>query len=622
MLLALSVAIVVTAAIVGASLPLRGAIERAAAAILTAHGLVTGSLLVAGVGVRSLDPSAIAVVVLVACATLIGVVVWSYLAEWRVRPALPRTLPGGMRAGVALVPVALLAVVAGASLAWRTLLAIRLPVLDYDGFSYHLVTVDTWLQTNHIGRTPQRIWSDGYPANGELISLWLMAFTRTDDYATLSALLAVPLVVISTVGLARVLGAARMWSVFAGLLVAVVPALVMLTTTTYVDVLAAAYIAAGWFFGVAALTAPAGARRSTLYVLAGLAAGLGIGTKGTLLVPLGAVVFVLLVDAVRRSSVSRATLRDGALVVVPLVAFGGYWYIKNTIVFGNPVWPFTIGPLPGIGTFNDLIVQTPRQLAPLPAPLRILYSWFADLALSSYQFDTRIGGFGIQWPIILVLAVVGVIVAARRYLWPTLAIVVPAAVTLLTMPMSWWPRLTLFVPVLAIALAAVALSRIAASGRRASTAAVVGALAISVVASVSLWRATARFNVGVTPPPVTTPDVGRMARLVATPDVKRSELGLWRDCATLGAIPTSAHVAVDAFNLIHLITGHDLAVVVTGSIPQSADAASLLKTARAAGADHLLLAAGGANRAFAASDPDHFVVVGPACRGSDIVRVR
>ena len=50
---------------------------------------------------------------------------------------------------------------AGARLAWRTLLALRLPVVDYDGFSYHLVFVDVWLQHDALRLVPHRIWVGG-----------------------------------------------------------------------------------------------------------------------------------------------------------------------------------------------------------------------------------------------------------------------------------------------------------------------------------------------------------------------------------------------------------------------------------------------------------------------------
>src|SRR4029078_8604388 len=89
------------------------------------------------------------------------------------------------------------------------------------------------------------IWSDGYPANGELITLWLMAFTRNDTLANLTALLGMPLEMAATGGLAGVLGARRDLAILAGLIAGATPAVIALAASTYVDIWAMADIAAG-----------------------------------------------------------------------------------------------------------------------------------------------------------------------------------------------------------------------------------------------------------------------------------------------------------------------------------------------------------------------------------------
>jgi hypothetical protein len=589
-----------------------------------AHALVTASLLVAGVGLRRLDSFSIAAVAVVGCGIAVALSVRREPNRiLRAARATAADLVSGSREALRVVPVAILAVIALASLAWRAVLAIRLPVLDYDGFSYHLVTVDAWLQSGLIGRTPQRFWSDGYPANGELLTLWLMAFTRTDDLATLTGLISVPLAIVSTIGLARVLGAERPWAMLAGLLMAVTPALVVLTTTTYVDIPTVAYLAAGWYFGLAALHAPDGPRRNTLLALAGVACGLGMGTKATLLLPLGVLAAVLLVDVLRRSPrLGRPLVQTGALVVVPVLLLGAYWYVKNIIVFGNPIWPFKVGPLPGVGTVDELIVQMPRQVASLAPIGRLLFSWFADPWLSSYAYDTRIGGFGIQWAAILGLAVVGGVMALRLRRWPILVVVGPAVLTLLTMPMSWWPRLTLFVPVAALALAAVALSRLAQARPRGRLAATLAAAGLVLAASASLWVATAYFNVAIRSGTALGPTFSSMVSLAADPGTKRADLGYWAVCAELRSLPPGARVSQDDFNLLHLVTGHSLQEVVLKSLGPVSSAADLRAQASALGADHLLLTMRGPASVAAMSDPAHFTFLGPACGGLDMVRVQ
>jgi hypothetical protein len=159
------------------------------------------------------------------------------------------------------VPVAILAVASLLSLAWRSALALRWPVLDYDGVSYHLVTVAVWLQDGVIGRVPQRIWSDGYPANGELVSTWLALATGTSSLTTFTGMAGVPLGVIATVGLARIIGAGRRPAILAGLLFGAVPALVLLMSTTYVDTIAASTAVAAWYLGLSAMRAESSRRQ-------------------------------------------------------------------------------------------------------------------------------------------------------------------------------------------------------------------------------------------------------------------------------------------------------------------------------------------------------------------------
>ncbi|TMC61233.1 MAG: hypothetical protein E6J17_08770, partial [Chloroflexi bacterium] len=94
-----------------------------------------------------------------------------------------------MRAALVDPAVAIAALLVVATLAWRTLLALRLPVVDYDGWSYHLVFADVWLQHNALVLVPQRPWTAGYPADAELLTTWLMAFTRSDALAGFTSLL-------------------------------------------------------------------------------------------------------------------------------------------------------------------------------------------------------------------------------------------------------------------------------------------------------------------------------------------------------------------------------------------------------------------------------------------------
>jgi hypothetical protein len=67
-------------------------------------------------------------------------------------------------------------------------------------------------------------------------------------------------------------------------------------------------------------------------VLAGLSAGLALGTKFTMIPAIGVILVGLVVIAVRGSR-ARAALSFG----LPMALTGGYWYVRNTVVSGTPL---------------------------------------------------------------------------------------------------------------------------------------------------------------------------------------------------------------------------------------------------------------------------------------------
>src|SRR5205807_3669029 len=76
--------------------------------------------------------------------------------------------------------------------------------------------------------------------------------------------------------------------------------------------------------------------------VAGLAAGLAIATKVTMVVPVAA-----LTIGVAGGALARRQLRLAAAWVVPLVLAGGTWYVRNWVRVGNPVPNLAVhvGPL-------------------------------------------------------------------------------------------------------------------------------------------------------------------------------------------------------------------------------------------------------------------------------------
>jgi len=132
--------------------------------------------------------------------------------------------------------------------------------------------------------------------------------------------------------------------------------------------------------------------------VAGLAAGLAVGTKVTVLAMAAAltVAVVALAPAGRR--------RAAALWwFLPALAAGGYWYLRNLVAAGNP--------LPQVESIGPISLPHPEQLQ----------SGRPDFSIVRYATDTGIwseyfgpglhDAFGVLWPLVVGGAVLGAVVA-------------------------------------------------------------------------------------------------------------------------------------------------------------------------------------------------------------------
>lgn len=602
-------ALLFTAVRLASRLPDRGLLAWLLAVGLLAWASAVGSVLVAGTIVRQLTP---AVLLLVA-------VGWALAAEllWQRHPPR-RPWNRSWRLTRDWLPVVALAAVVLASWAWRLVLAVRLPVLGVLDWQYHLVTVEVWLQAGHIVRVAQNTWTDGWPAAGELLTTWLAVFTHSDRLTGFTSILPVPIAVIATAGLARVFGAGRQTAATVGLMVGCLPALLAMAGTAYVDSAAMASAAATWWLGLRMIRG----ERAAAAVQFGIAAGLGLGTKGTnllLLAPILVAVAALLVrEAWQRRAHRRAMASSLATVssaLVPFLVIGASWYIKNLLLHGNPLYPVAIGPLAGpssIGTFG--VPPKPPQIDGLPAVFALVRSWVADWAPTGFRYNERLGGFGLAWVPVLGLGLAGAVLLARRRSYAALALVVaPVAVTLILLTSRWYARYTLFMPLVALALAAVALD-LAPRGWR--TTAITALVVLSVVSSV---LTNVHPNVPTGDGELLSPDA-YLALVVGGSHRERMNIGRRAACAGLRDVPRGARVVVARnYFLPHAAAGPRMNRILTAALPLLRTSAKLRRAMDARHATWLLV-----NRATdadrAAARDRAFIDYGPVCANGHLWR--
>ena len=254
----------------------------------------------------------------------------------------PLTLPasnpahwfGTLRTQAGVFPIALLFIV-GIALIAELYAALAQPPLNGDDLGYHLPFAVTWLQTGNLSATRAPFWF--YPGTSELFVFWLLAPFRNDLFISLQNWPFLMLALTSLYALARRAGLSIAWGIYAALFFLGIRALHFQLTSQNNDVVLTAL-----FLGAASmLLVYDRAQVVGSLVLTGLAMGLIIGVKynGIYYAALLMVAYLLLVA--RRQRFGQ-TLRHLLLMVVIAGLLGGFWYVRNWSIAGNPFTPLRI----------------------------------------------------------------------------------------------------------------------------------------------------------------------------------------------------------------------------------------------------------------------------------------
>jgi hypothetical protein len=363
-----------------------------------------------------------------------------------------------------------------------TLQAYDIGVHVLDSIWYHLPLAAAFAQTGHV--TPPRFdvefLTAFYPATGELLhGLGIVLLARDTISPALNLLLLGPALLAAwCIGRSRAAAASATCAV----------ALVMATPMMVFSQAGSAdndILGVFFFLAAIALLVSAGNDRAR-YVLAAIAAGLAISVRLTMLAPVLALTAGLIAIAPRARRRSVAGWWLG-----PLVLAGGYWFVRNLILVGNPV------PWVGLG-----ILATPAP--PLQADVGFTVAhYFGDSQVWSHFWEPALAsGLGPWWYLILAAALLGpvlCIVAGPDRMTRMLAIVALAslAVYLFTPESAMGPagdpvgiayNLRYAAPGLALALALLPLAPPFAGARRqAAVTLALLAMFVATIAQARLW---------------------------------------------------------------------------------------------------------------------------------------
>lgn len=488
-------------------LRLSGFLLNAMALFLAYVSQITLSMLLAGVALQQLNDVTVIIINTVITAALVplalrygGIPTMQELRSIpqhlmkRLSEALSSPLSGG-----------LMILVLGA-VAWLMLLVYLLPPFDYDGLAYHLIDVAAWLQAGRIYDIPFSFWSNSYPANTEVFDTWLTMFLHSDALANGGQ---IPFALCGGLGvasLARTYGLKRSSAVTAGALFVLTPIVLVEMLSGYVDVAMSGVFLAFVAFLVRFLYEP----KVRYLIVAGLGAGMTLGIKSSGFAYIGVYIFVLAGAYIYHRWLRRDGTRlksplvlDIAVVAfilgAPMLLLASYWYLRTWALYGNPLYPVTVGALghtifPGQGTVQNVVISAnvPPELRGMPAWKQTIVSWTSDppKAMGFYVTDARMGGLGVQW---IYLELPALLVWSVYALWKRrdilLTLILPFVIILAVQPADWWSRYTMFIVAIgaiAFAWALEAISMVWARG--ALQVMMAGAIMITLVYSLTQWN--------------------------------------------------------------------------------------------------------------------------------------
>lgn len=314
-----------------------GALARVTRTALFAFAFVVASLVTLG-ALHAITPAGLA-----ACSAL-GWLAASGGTREASPPSPVRTLVAMIRAqpaGGALLVLA--AALTAVNLAWAALSPVQL----WDDFSYHFVMPIEWAQH----RTLVAPWiafgnhsPTFYPKNAELLLTWAFVPVRELGHLTCVTALFLPALAVVLADLARRLGAGAGAALAVAGLTLLSPVAIDLLPSGYVDLPLAFLFAAIVRALLRLRERPAAGGLLELAVAVGLFVGtkvLAVAYLVTLLAP-AALVALWPLRARLRDLGARRLLGGLAVGLALVLGLGGWWYLRNWVETGNPLFPMIV----------------------------------------------------------------------------------------------------------------------------------------------------------------------------------------------------------------------------------------------------------------------------------------
>ncbi|MBI5674895.1 MAG: hypothetical protein HZC48_03550 [Nitrospirae bacterium] len=358
-----------------------------------------------------------------------------------------------------------------ASVCWMIFLGYLFPSYAWDALWYHLPMVGYIMQSGAIHETYTPWFIDQFinifPKNTELFFLWNTIFLKSDNIVDLSQMFFTVMGVLTIYSVALKLKVGEKYAIYSSLLFFFTPIMILQSTTNYVDVAISVLFLIAVNFLISRPEDHADDENVEVYfkkwplLLSGIAAGILLGSKGSgplfiaiLSLAILSRMFFKRLNPFNRPSHSKKIgfLRHGIRpyllnFLLPAILFGSYWYIKNWVLYGNPVYPMEIA-IADItifkGLYGGIIDPSPEVLNNLSPLKKLLYVW--EERVKYYLYDSRFSGFGPLWFILFLPGILfSTLLTIKRKEHNFLFIGIILIVTFILYPRNWNTRYVIFI---------------------------------------------------------------------------------------------------------------------------------------------------------------------------------
>lgn len=214
----------------------------------------------------------------------------------------------------------------------------KVPPNNYDSMTCHMARIGYWLQNGNF--LPWPTWFTlqvDYPINAQVEILWSILFWRTDAFAGFTQWFASLFSILVIYGIARLLKRTRAQSIFASLIYALFPQILLQSTTTMPHLLGATLTVISFYFLFLAFTE----KRKIFFIFSGLAIGLAIGVHliVVIMVP-GYAISALYLSIKHRKEQLNALKWIIISSAISFLLFSSYIYIQNYVLWRQPFGRF------------------------------------------------------------------------------------------------------------------------------------------------------------------------------------------------------------------------------------------------------------------------------------------